>query len=165
MAKTKIRQVLPKGKRKKSEKKTSSSTPVKEAKKRVNPHPGGPFQKGNTIGKDTRFPPGVSGNPAGRPKGLDMTTAFRKVLEKPARDVPSAVTQAERLGIDLEEDKTIRVVDVLMEATVSHIMMGKGDILKQGWERIEGAVKQNFGLNEDDPVMDYLDFMKQTTEP
>jgi len=43
-----------------------------------------PFEKGNTYGVETRFKPGQSGNPAGRPRGL--AAIARKQLEEIAAD-------------------------------------------------------------------------------
>jgi len=37
-----------------------------------------PFEQGNNLGAGTRFKPGQSGNPGGRPKGF--STLVRKVL-------------------------------------------------------------------------------------
>jgi len=41
-----------------------------------------PFEKGNTYGIETRFKPGESGNPSGRPRGL--AAIARKQLEEVA---------------------------------------------------------------------------------
>ena len=122
------------------------------------------FQPGNTLAKEYWWKPGESGNPAGRPKGLDMTNSLRKLLDQPAVDVPFVKERAAALGIEIEEDdKSILVVDVLMTSGLLHSMSGKSDLFKQVWERIEGSVKKNISINEGDPFEDYLAAMKAQT--
>lgn len=47
-----------------------------------------------------RFLPGVSGNPAGRPRVRSWTDALRRELDRPCTDEPEAVKVCAQLGID-----------------------------------------------------------------
>ena len=55
----------------------------------------GKFPPGNKIGK--QFPPGVSGNPQGRPKLTRLTDALREQLAETNPDAPEE-TQAEAIA-------------------------------------------------------------------
>ena len=55
-----------------------------------------PFIKGNTIGKETRFKPGQSGNPAGRPPDR-----LRKRIEAELEKIASSAPGEARTKLDL----------------------------------------------------------------
>ena len=55
-----------------------------------------PFIKGNTVGKETRFKPGQSGNPAGRPPDR-----LRKRIEAELEKIASSAPGEARTKLDL----------------------------------------------------------------
>ena len=63
-----------------------------------------PFTKGNTIGKETRFKPGQSGNPAGRPPDR-LRKRIEAELEKIASsESGEARTKLEMLAENIVDD-------------------------------------------------------------
>jgi hypothetical protein len=66
------------------------------------------------------FKPGQSGNPAGRPKGTDLTTRLRKIVE--------------------ESDQG--VADALMRAAVKAALKGDYRFWKEILDRLDGPVTQ-----------------------
>lgn len=67
-----------------------------------------PFEDGNTHGLTTRFPPGQSGNPQGRPEGPNRGTALRKMLA---------------LSIDYKDPSTGEFVTGTMEDAIAMAML------------------------------------------
>lgn len=91
------------------------------------------------------FPPGVSGNPAGRPKGsLSLTDLLRQVLLKvPPGDDPR--THAE----------------IFIEKVVQQGSMGDSSAQKLIMNYIEGLPKQTFNIGVDkDNLKDLTDFFR-----
>lgn len=90
-----------------------------------------------TRGKDTRFKPGVSGNPGGRPKTTPVTNIFKELLE------------------DAETRQLIknRIRKTLTEKGMAGVLL-----LKEGTERIEGK------LTEYVAVSDYRDMTDEELE-
>lgn len=121
----------------------------------------GHFLEGHTVGKDTRWD--STNNPRhGRPKRRHLTDALMKHLDKPASAFDFTKKVAKRLGLNPDE---ITNYEVLMLASLGHGIKGKGDILKQIWERIEGVMPKQMTLDLDDPVRVYLSDMDATTMP
>jgi hypothetical protein len=60
---------------------------------------------GNQVssGESTRFKPGQSGNPGGRPKAAPLSHACRELLAKPVPDDPEGRTYAEAIAQSLAE--------------------------------------------------------------
>jgi hypothetical protein len=72
------------------------------------------FESGHSIGKSTRFQPGQSGNPGGRPKGL--ATIARKVLSEAAAQ--GDITKGEALMrklYDLALDGNVHAIKLLLD--------------------------------------------------
>jgi len=57
-----------------------------------------PFPKGHTIGLATRFAPGQSGNPGGRPKSKKLSDAYRAIAESDLDDPVPVRTNAEAIA-------------------------------------------------------------------
>lgn len=99
-----------------------------------------------------RFPPGVSGNPAGKPKGTKhLTTLLFEALQK---QVPN-------------KDKTYQ--DLLIERILNDaIIKGKGDIMKLAWNYIDGMPQQGVdittnGENIKDPSADVQEIARRVS--
>ena len=65
-----------------------------------------PFVKGNTIGEDTRFKTGQSGNPAGRPPDKLRRFIYAELdkVEREATGTHEAVTKLQVLAERIVED-------------------------------------------------------------
>lgn len=74
---------------------------------------------------DTRFKPGQSGNPGGRPKGRSLTSILRELLDR-----------NEIRGFQLKEGQT--VADALVEAMVAEAIKGNAAVIKLLYDRIDG---------------------------
>lgn len=98
-------------------------------------------QQGNTKEKDplvtgkktggsppvgSRFKPGQSGNPSGRPKGVSLTTAIIKVLKE--SDPDDTTGKRKRL-------------DTLALAIIQQAAAGNKTAIQQIWERLDGIVQ------------------------
>lgn len=83
--------------RKHSSKKLTPALSVK-AKKRPR---GKSFEKGNGWGSEHRFKPGQSGNPGGRPKSAELSTALKAKLRSDTTRKLKARTYAEKLCDEL----------------------------------------------------------------
>ena len=109
----------------------------------------GKFAPGNKIGK--QFPPGVSGNPQGRPKLTRLTDALREQLAEEMPDAPertiaeqiaralireaiSGNVQAAREIADRTEGKPMQKVDL--------------DLQINDWR----TLAQNYGVTEQDVI-------------
>jgi hypothetical protein len=67
-----------------------------QVKVKINKLPRGkPFEPGNTLSLPYRFPPGVSGNPGGRPKTKQINASARKQLAADVRKAPRIETEAD----------------------------------------------------------------------
>ena len=121
----------------------------------------GRFARGNTLGT----PWGPDNPPPkspGRPKSKTLTDSLIRHLEKKADQFDFTKKAAKRMGLTPED---VTVFEVLAASSILHGMKGKGDILREMWTRLEGQVPKHVTLVADDPVMEYLDFMRQQTEP
>lgn len=80
-----------------------------------------------------KFAPGVSGNPAGKPKGSKhITTLFLEALK----------SRKNENGKSYEE----LFIDRILTET---IIKGKGDMLKQAWDHVDGRPNQAIDLTSD----------------
>ena len=72
------------------------------------------FEQGNEIGVATRFKPGQSGHPGGRPKGL--STIAHKVMTEAvaAGDVTKAETVVRKL-FDLAMEGNVQAIKLLLD--------------------------------------------------
>ena len=78
-----------------------------------------PFQKGNTIGQDTRFKKGQSGNPAGRPP------------DKLRRFINAELDKIGREATDKQEAAT--KLQVLAERIVDDAISGASRVVRCWW--------------------------------
>lgn len=72
----------------------------------------------NVVGKGRPFPPGVSGNPGGRPKFSDISDALRRQLREPhGKRAPKAKTRAERIAFSMirRAEKKSKELEVLLD--------------------------------------------------
>jgi hypothetical protein len=91
----------------------------------------GYFVSGHDIGKHTRFRPGQSGNPSGRPRKTDLDYALEEYLS-------SEVLIGDKHG--RRERKA--VARILAEALIRQALAGKRGIAKLIFERIGGKPRQ-----------------------
>jgi hypothetical protein len=85
----------------------------------------------------TRFKPGQSGNPGGRPKGRSITASLRKLLEQEHNGKPLAELMAERM--------------------VKEALSGKFPFLKEVLERTDGKVKELHELKTKEDLVLYIE--------
>ncbi len=78
------------------------------------------------------FPPGVSGNPGGRPKGVSLTARLREALDE----------------LDGDKPKAHKLIDVLM--TVA--MKGDRQAIKDIMERVDGKVPDRIAGHDGGPL-------------
>ena len=122
----------------------------------------GHFLEGHEVGKDTRFTKDNHPISPGRPKRKHLTDALLKHMNEKASSRDFTRQLADKLGVDPEQATGF---DVLVLMAFRHALKGKGEILKQIWDRIEGAVPKSMTLDFDDPVQVYIDSMERATMP
>ncbi len=88
----------------------------------------GKFPPGNKIGK--QFPPGVSGNPQGRPKLTKLTDALREQLAETNPDAPEET-----------------VAEQIARALISEAKTGNVQAIREIADRTEGKPKQAIDLD------------------
>ena len=109
----------------------------------------GKFPPGNKVGK--QFPPGVSGNPQGRPKLTKLTDALREQLAEINPDAPEET-----------------IAEQIARALISEAKSGNVQAIREIGDRTEGKPKQaidldlqindwrtlakNYSLNEEDVI-------------
>lgn len=92
----------------------------------------------------TRFKPGESGNPNGRPKGQSLTALLREVADNTSlcdSEIPGGRTAAQALA----------------EAMFAHAIKGNPAFAAMIWDRIEGKAPQT--LDDDTTEADVTDDM------
>ena len=94
-----------------------------------NKRPDGKFAEGNRLGN--RFRPGQSGNPAGRPKSITLSEAYRKMLSQVDESDPESRTRAE----------------VLAEQMYAKAKTGDVQALREIADRVEGKPRQTLALS------------------
>ncbi len=75
------------------------------------------------------FPPGVSGNPGGRPKGRSITARLRELLEQTSIN-----------GQQIKDGK--QIADLVAELVIKSTLMGDSRLLSILLDRTEGPVGQ-----------------------
>ena len=121
----------------------------------------GQFTKDNKLGNRFSAENQPEYNP-GRPKTRALTDALFKHLKENAKKFPFT----NKAAIDMKMDpKKTTIFEILMATLLKQAMQGKGDLVREMWARMEGQVPKHVTLIADDPVMEYLDFMRQQTEP
>src|SRR2546423_5620196 len=98
-------------------------------KQTANKRPDGKFAEGNRLGN--RFRPGQSGNPAGRPKSITLSEAYRKMLSRVDESDPEKRTRAE----------------VLAEQMYAKAKTGDVQALREIADRVEGKPRQTLALS------------------
>ncbi len=121
----------------------------------------GHFKPGHSVGEGTRYEKGHAPTSPGRPQTKHLTDALLKHLNRPVKDSPSLVKIAKKLKLDVDK---VTGFEVLMECTAIHAASGKGDILKQVWERLEGSIPKTLNLSPTGEFSDYLDAMRGKTQ-
>ncbi len=76
--------------------------------------PGQPFKRGNRAGLATRFKPGRSGNPGGRPKALAEVQALA------AEHTPEAIERLAQLMRTGPEAVAVRAAEALLDRAWGH---------------------------------------------
>jgi hypothetical protein len=84
-----------------------------------------PWKKGQSGNPATRFRPGRSGNPGGRPKGPTIATRLRKLLDQP--------------GLDGEASEK-PIADRIAEMIVREALAGDIRFIREILDRTEGKV-------------------------
>lgn len=77
-----------------------------------------PFSKAHKVGIGTRFMPGHSGNPGGRPKKKPITEAYERRLKDPA------------------------IADAIAASMITAAQMGNVNAVKEMTDRVEGKVQE-----------------------
>ncbi len=100
----------------------------------------GRFRKGNPIGKATRFPPGVSGNPGGRPK--------LKVVSEAARALLASTVPGDKYGRTFAEAIVLALGLQAVEGNIS--------AASELTDRAEGRARQAMDIQQTDPLLDLI---------
>ncbi len=94
-----------------------------DGKQMVNKRNDGTFAPGHKLGK--QFPPGVSGNPNGRPKLTRLTDALREQLAELSPDAPEET-----------------IAEQIARALISEAKSGNVQAIREIADRTEGKPKQ-----------------------
>jgi hypothetical protein len=124
-----------------------------------------PFKKGNEIGKPTRFQPGQSGNPGGRPPNLlkEHVEAELAKIGRERKGDQEAVTKLQVLAETLVDDaidgclqSRKLLIDRIYPAMSKHEIAAAGDreVVFRWQTEIEDAAREldrRLGIERDDP--------------
>lgn len=129
-----------------SKRRVGSFAPLLRATAKKRPR-GKPFPKGNTIGSRTRFQPGNSANPGGRPRCAEISRSYRAWLAELATREELA---AHKLPLELAGRTHAEVVAYIRgdKALDGHL----ADAVELA-DRAEGKPRVTLGIEEDrDPL-------------
>lgn len=114
-----------------------------------------PVLSGENQAKDTRFKPGQSGNPAGRPKGRKtLTSLLKDELYKTAVDMKTG----QPILVDGQE---VTWADLLIKQSLyKGIIKGKKEEHQMIYDRIEGKAMARIQLSDDTEKDDEFDQIK-----
>lgn len=105
--------------------------------------PNGRLKKGNQSGMATRFVPGQSGNPAGRPIGSKrVSTVIKEMLEKIA---PQEVLDVEAIKELCPKKPTL--ADVIAARLLLESAKGQPWAIKETLDRVEGKPTQTIDVD------------------
>jgi uncharacterized protein DUF5681 len=110
---------------------------------------GRPFEKGNSNGISTRFAPGVSGNPGGRPRSAKYSDSLRQMVAADVGDTFKPQTNA-----DIVARKVFRLAK-----------RGNLGAIRELGDRCEGRPAQNISVNgEGDNLKTIISIMTSMSE-
>ena len=95
----------------------------------------GRFTEGHSVGKLTRFRPGESGNPNGRPRSAALTDLVRRRLQMAASTMPQAKQLAAKLEHEADE---VTIADLVIEALMGLAINSDLDAIKTILDRVDG---------------------------
>ncbi len=95
----------------------------------------GRFLEGHSVGETTRFRPGETGNPNGRPRSAALTDLVRRRLEMAASTMPQAKELATKLEREAEE---VTLADLIVEALIGLALNSNLDAIKEVLNRVDG---------------------------
>lgn len=101
------------------------------------------------LGKDTQFKPGESGNPAGKPKGVEHSkTRLLKFL--------SLMVKAKNNLLTKEEEEELSVLELMDIALIAKATQGDVKAYKEIMDRLEGkpveTIKQKVEIDTDKKI-------------
>jgi 2-oxoglutarate dehydrogenase complex dehydrogenase (E1) component-like enzyme len=115
-----------------------------------------PFEKGKIPKGAKPFKKGESGNPTGKPKGVEHSSTRLKRLLELTQDLKNPVTG---------ETESFSVAEQMDLALI--IKARKGDVLayREILDRLEGKAKQSTDITTDGESLNkgFIDFLKQTS--
>lgn len=124
-----------------TEKPDKSVLPVKQAQKKAN----GKFAEGNTLGR--KFKPGVSGNPAGPPKGrVQLWRYFGKFMGM----TEAKLEKLDREKMTLAELTALKLVENMKDGKSS----GSERLARHVFDREEGKPIEHFVIENENVLSD-----------
>ena len=97
--------------------------------------------------KDTKFQPGVSGNPAGRPKGAKNKTSRKRFNDLVLDHVEAALTTlASLLGAEKDGDRhkaSVAIIDLAQKHFDDELDLEKLELAREKAEQLKESVENN----------------------
>jgi uncharacterized protein DUF5681 len=91
-----------------------------------------------SLGTRTRFAPGVSGNPGGRPANAPFAAAYREMASLPIAELKRSRKDSIAIGV--------------AKATLREAMKGKISAAREAADRAEGTPRQAIAVEQSGPV-------------